>query len=135
MPPFLSSFLTRVKSRSSSGVMNFRAAAMISLIVAFLPISLNGTTPFFLAGMGTSFISAMSFYHRATRQCNKMGWCHRTTRRIRPPRRTRRGLPYVHEEPITGPIMDAHTLELLEFAKVRDLVAAQAFSSLGKDLA
>jgi DNA mismatch repair protein MutS2 len=31
--------------------------------------------------------------------------------------------------------MDAHTLELLEFAKVRELVAAHAFSSLGKDLA
>jgi DNA mismatch repair protein MutS2 len=31
--------------------------------------------------------------------------------------------------------MDAHTLELLEFAKVRELVAGYAFSSLGKDLA
>jgi DNA mismatch repair protein MutS2 len=31
--------------------------------------------------------------------------------------------------------MDAHTLELLEFAKVREIVAGFAFSSLGKDLA
>ena len=31
--------------------------------------------------------------------------------------------------------MDAHTLELLEFAKVRELLAAYASSSLGKDLA
>jgi DNA mismatch repair protein MutS2 len=31
--------------------------------------------------------------------------------------------------------MDAHTLELLEFAKVRELVASYAVSSLGKDLA
>jgi DNA mismatch repair protein MutS2 len=31
--------------------------------------------------------------------------------------------------------MDAHTLELLEFPKVRELVAAYAFCSLGKDLA
>ena len=31
--------------------------------------------------------------------------------------------------------MDAHTLELLEFAKVREMVASFAFSSLGKDLA
>ncbi len=31
--------------------------------------------------------------------------------------------------------MDAHTLDLLEFAKVRELVAEQAFCSLGKDLA
>jgi DNA mismatch repair protein MutS2 len=31
--------------------------------------------------------------------------------------------------------MDAHTLELLEFAKVRDLVAGLAFCSLGVDLA
>jgi len=31
--------------------------------------------------------------------------------------------------------MDAHTLELLEFNKVRDLLAGYAFSSLGKDLA
>lgn len=31
--------------------------------------------------------------------------------------------------------MDAHTLELLEFAKVRELVAGFAFSSLGKELA
>lgn len=31
--------------------------------------------------------------------------------------------------------MDAHTLELLEFAKVREMVAGFAFSSLGKDLA
>jgi DNA mismatch repair protein MutS2 len=31
--------------------------------------------------------------------------------------------------------MDAHTLELLEFNKVRDLLAVYAFSSLGKDLA
>src|SRR5262245_59272808 len=31
--------------------------------------------------------------------------------------------------------MDAHTLELLEFDKVRELLAAYAASSLGKDLA
>src|SRR5262249_957622 len=31
--------------------------------------------------------------------------------------------------------MDAHTLELLEFHKVRELAANYAFSSLGKDLA
>lgn len=31
--------------------------------------------------------------------------------------------------------MDAHTLELLEFAKVREIVAGYAFSTLGKDLA
>src|SRR3954451_25230928 len=31
--------------------------------------------------------------------------------------------------------MDAHTLDLLEFAKVREIVAGFAFSSLGKDLA
>src|SRR5947209_6953594 len=31
--------------------------------------------------------------------------------------------------------MDAHTLELLEFSKVRELVAGYATSSLGKDLA
>jgi DNA mismatch repair protein MutS2 len=31
--------------------------------------------------------------------------------------------------------MDAHTLELLEFHKIRELVAGYAFSSLGKDLA
>src|SRR6516165_6880859 len=31
--------------------------------------------------------------------------------------------------------MDAHTLELLEFNKVRELLASYAFSSLGKDLA
>ncbi len=31
--------------------------------------------------------------------------------------------------------MDAHTLELLEFAKVREMVAGFAFSSLGKELA
>jgi DNA mismatch repair protein MutS2 len=31
--------------------------------------------------------------------------------------------------------MDAHTLELLEFSKVREIVAGFAFSSLGKDLA
>ncbi len=34
-----------------------------------------------------------------------------------------------------GRMMDAHTLELLEFAKVRDLVAGYAFCTLGKDLA
>src|SRR5437588_1542018 len=32
-------------------------------------------------------------------------------------------------------MMDAHTLELLEFGKVRDLLAGYAFSSLGKELA
>ena len=31
--------------------------------------------------------------------------------------------------------MDAHTLELLEFDKIRELAASYAFSSLGKDLA
>src|SRR3954468_15494951 len=31
--------------------------------------------------------------------------------------------------------MDAHTLELLEFAKVKEIVAGFAHSSLGKDLA
>src|SRR5262249_57117339 len=31
--------------------------------------------------------------------------------------------------------MDAHTLELLEFPKIRELVAGYAVSSLGKDLA
>src|SRR5438477_5461996 len=31
--------------------------------------------------------------------------------------------------------MDAHTLELLEFHKIRELVATHAFCSLGKDLA
>src|SRR5207244_549201 len=31
--------------------------------------------------------------------------------------------------------MDAHTLELLEFSKVRELVAGYAASSLGKELA
>ncbi|HEX3314490.1 MAG TPA: DNA strand exchange inhibitor protein, partial [Gemmataceae bacterium] len=31
--------------------------------------------------------------------------------------------------------MDAHTLELLEFAKVRELVAGYAYSALGKELA
>jgi DNA mismatch repair protein MutS2 len=31
--------------------------------------------------------------------------------------------------------MDAHTLDLLEFAKVRDLVAGYAYSALGKELA
>ncbi len=31
--------------------------------------------------------------------------------------------------------MDAHTLELLEFGKVRDLLAGYAATSLGKDLA
>ena len=31
--------------------------------------------------------------------------------------------------------MDSHTLDLLEFDKVRDLVAASAASSLGRDLA
>src|SRR5260370_4110586 len=31
--------------------------------------------------------------------------------------------------------MDAHTLDLLEFPKVRELVAGYAFCSLGKDLA
>ncbi|MCS7046679.1 MAG: DNA strand exchange inhibitor protein [Gemmataceae bacterium] len=31
--------------------------------------------------------------------------------------------------------MDAHTLELLQFAKVRELIAAEAGSTLGKDLA
>ena len=31
--------------------------------------------------------------------------------------------------------MDAHTLELLEFHKIRELVAGYAFSSLGKDIA
>jgi DNA mismatch repair protein MutS2 len=35
-------------------------------------------------------------------------------------------------EPMT---MDAHTLELLEFNKIRELAASYAFSSLGKDLA
>lgn len=34
-----------------------------------------------------------------------------------------------------APFMDAHTLELLEFPKVRELVAGYAFCSLGKDLA
>src|SRR5580704_16947679 len=38
-------------------------------------------------------------------------------------------------EPDVGTTMDAHTLELLEFAKVRELLAAYASSSLGKDLA
>src|SRR5579883_871438 len=33
------------------------------------------------------------------------------------------------------PLMDAHTLDLLEFDKVRDLVAAYAASPLGRDLA
>jgi DNA mismatch repair protein MutS2 len=33
------------------------------------------------------------------------------------------------------PLMDAHTLDLLEFDKVRELVAASAASSLGRDLA
>src|SRR5437867_6679010 len=33
------------------------------------------------------------------------------------------------------PLMDAHTLELLEFAKVRELLAAYAACSLGKELA
>ena len=32
-------------------------------------------------------------------------------------------------------LMDAHTLELLEFNKVRELLAGYAASSLGKDLA
>ena len=31
--------------------------------------------------------------------------------------------------------MDAHTLELLEFHKIRELVASYAYCSLGKDLA
>src|SRR5271166_1274439 len=31
--------------------------------------------------------------------------------------------------------MDAHTLELLEFSKVRELAASYAASSLGKDIA
>src|SRR5277367_1244561 len=31
--------------------------------------------------------------------------------------------------------MDAHTLDLLEFHKIRELVGAYAFCSLGKDLA
>src|SRR5438552_9521539 len=31
--------------------------------------------------------------------------------------------------------MDAHTLELLEFHKIRELVGSYAFCSLGKDLA
>jgi DNA mismatch repair protein MutS2 len=35
----------------------------------------------------------------------------------------------------TAPLMDAHTLELLEFPKVRELAAGYAFCSLGKDLA
>ncbi len=35
----------------------------------------------------------------------------------------------------TAPPMDAHTLELLEFPKVRELVAGYTFCSLGKDLA
>jgi DNA mismatch repair protein MutS2 len=34
-----------------------------------------------------------------------------------------------------APLMDAHTLDLLEFPKVRELVAGYAFCSLGKDLA
>src|SRR5947209_5499206 len=35
----------------------------------------------------------------------------------------------------TAPLMDAHTLELLEFPKVRELIAGYTFCSLGKDLA
>jgi DNA mismatch repair protein MutS2 len=37
-------------------------------------------------------------------------------------------------EPIAVPIMDSHTLGLLEFDKVRDLLAGYAASSLGRDL-
>jgi DNA mismatch repair protein MutS2 len=37
-------------------------------------------------------------------------------------------------EPIAVPIMDAHTLGLLEFEKVRELLAGYAASSLGRDL-
>ena len=36
-----------------------------------------------------------------------------------------------HDAP---PLMDAHTLGLLEFDKVRDLLAGVAASSLGRDL-
>src|SRR5438105_2929162 len=37
---------------------------------------------------------------------------------------------------MNGPMtMDGHTLELLEFHKIRELVGAYAFCSLGKDLA
>ena len=40
----------------------------------------------------------------------------------------------IHERVMFGP-MDAHTLELLEFHKIRELVGGYAFCSLGKDLA
>src|ERR1700687_747643 len=41
----------------------------------------------------------------------------------------------VSEDMETSVTMDAHTLELLEFSKVRELVAAYAACSLGKDIA
>jgi hypothetical protein len=36
---------------------------------------------------------------------------------------------------IATPLMDAHTLELLEFHKVREQIAGYGYCSLGKDLA
>lgn len=44
------------------------------------------------------------------------------------------GMNATATEPIAVPIMDAHTLGLLEFEKVRELLAGYAASSLGRDL-